>query len=409
MKILDTLLIAALLACSSAAASAQTTIYSFSGPDGASPLGKLVFDQAGNLYGTTQLGGANGGGSVFELSPNGDGTWTETTIYSFCQTAGCTDGSNPLAALIFDAAGNLYGTAVGGGARCPLEGTAGCGVVFELSPPLQGGEWIESVLYDFCQLTTDARCPDGFAPASKLIFDAAGNLYGTADAGMNGQGIVFELSPRVGSWIETVLYSFCSVGIYPHCLDGRAPLAGVVFDGEGNLYGTTQSGGSRYLMGGGVVYKLTPGKDGWAENVVYAFPDAAGPKGGILCGEVNFDSAGNIYSTATQGGSNSVGVVFKLTSDGLEEVAFDPRVNGAYPFAGVLIDAHNGDVYGTASGGGFYPGSVFTVSHGKLRAIATFGASDIPMGALITDGRHLYGTTKAGGDFNMGSVFEVGP
>src|ERR1700722_14907688 len=271
MKTLGTLFIAALLACVSAAASAQTTIYSFSGPDGASPLGKLVFDQVGNIYGTTQLGGANGEGSVFELSPNGDGTWTETTIYSFCQQANCSDGSNPTAALIFDGAGNLYGTAnTGGGPRCP-SGGGGCGNVFELLPPgIPGEPWTESVLYDFCQIPGDEGCSDGAKPFSTLVFDSAGNLYGTALAGASDGGVVFELSQGAAGWAETVLYSFCSQGSPPVCPDGHNPKAGVVFDNEGNLYGTTYAGGSPKYQGGGVVYKLTPGQNGWTEKTVYA-------------------------------------------------------------------------------------------------------------------------------------------
>ncbi|MGB7586722.1 MAG: choice-of-anchor tandem repeat GloVer-containing protein, partial [Terriglobales bacterium] len=213
MRTLAAFMMVAILGSASATGQAQlSTIYSFSGsPDGASPVDKLVFDKAGNLYGTTESGGANGWGSVFELSPNGDGTWTESTIYSFCQQANCSDGSNPLDALILDAVGNLYGTtSTGGGSKCPPGGD-GCGTVFELSPPLlPGGAWTESVLYDFCQIPGDENCMDGAKPSGKLIFDATGNLYGTASSGAGG--VLFELLPGLDGWTESVLYTFCVHG-----------------------------------------------------------------------------------------------------------------------------------------------------------------------------------------------------
>jgi hypothetical protein len=185
-------------------------------------------------------------------------------------------------------------------------------------PPINfGGQWTESVLYEFCQ-TGGNRCSDGARPFSKLVFDGSGNLYGTTSLSDAG-GVVFELSPGVAGWTETVLYSFCSLGAPPVCPDGNKPMAGVVFDKEGNLYRTTSAGGSPKYQGGGVIYKLTPGQNGWTEKTVYAFPGATGPKGGGLFGEVNFDSAGNIYSTAAQGGANGWGVVFRLTPKGCKK------------------------------------------------------------------------------------------
>jgi uncharacterized repeat protein (TIGR03803 family) len=413
MKILGMLLTLALLGCTAAISQAQlTTIYSFSGsPGGASPVDKLLFDRVGNLYGTTEWGGAYGWGSIFELSPNGDGTWAETTLYSFCATNNghsCNDGSQPLAALIFDSAGNLYGTTSSGSDFYCGDNSEGCGTAFELSPPgMSGDAWTYSVIYYFCS-NNEPHCPDGAEPSGKVTFDTSGNLYGTTPlGGENGRGVVFELSQGLGGWTESVIYSFCSQGNPPACPDGSKPAAGVAFDKEGNLYGTTSAGGSPKYPGSGVVYKLTPGQSGWTEQILYAFLNGA--KGGTLLGEVNFNSAGNIYSTAESGGADAQGVVFRLTPKGLQEISFQHNVTGAAPTAGVLIDPRNGDVYGTTSGDDAYFGSVYRVRGGKMTVLGEFNVGDNPMGALVTDGHHLYGTTKAGGDFNMGSVFEVGP
>ena len=410
MKSLFVSLFTVLVSCGVAVGQAQlTTIYSFAGtPDGESPVGALVFDKAGNLYGTTEWGGANGWGSVFELSPNGDGTWSESTLFSFCQSSGCPDGAQPVAAPVLDTTGNLYGTtSAGGGSKCPGYGM-GCGTVFELMHPLApGGVWTESVLYEFCQIPGDDNCIDGAQPHGKLILDAAGNLYGTGSYGgtTGGGGVVFELSPGSGSWTEEVVYSFCSLA---NCLDGLYPEAGVTFDKSGNLYGTTSAGGSSQYRGGGVVFKLTPGLNGWTENVLYSFPKRTGSKGGDLLGDVALDSAGSVYSTANSGGADGFGVVFRVTQQGaLLELPFNDT-NGSYPAAGVLIDPRSGAIYGTTSGGGVSVGTVFEVSGTKITMLS--GAGGEAVGALVSDkaGQHLYGTTKNGGDLQMGSVFEVG-
>jgi len=414
MKTLIAYLLAALLSCGIALGQAQlTTIYSFAGtPDGESPVGALVFDKAGNLYGTTESGGANGWGSVFELSPNGDGTWTESTLYSFCDP-GCPNGTNPAAALVLDDAGNLYGTTIGGGGpQCP-PGYPGCGTVFELMhPATPGGIWTESVLYEFCQIPGDDNCIDGAQPHGKVIFDSAGNLYGTTPiGGANGGGAVFELSPGSNGWIETLLYSFCPQPNGLICPDGDSPEAGVTFDKSGNLYGTTSAGGSSKYRGGGVVFKLSPGSNGWTENVLYGFQTPSGRYGGYLLGDVALDSAGSIYSTANEGGPSNLGTVFRLTPKGnLQELSFNGS-NGASPTAGVLFDPRSGAVYGTTSGGSQFFGTVFQVIGTKMTTLTGFNVDAGPFGAVIPDsaGKHLYGTTKAGGNFGMGSVFEVGP
>jgi uncharacterized repeat protein (TIGR03803 family) len=193
-----------------------------------------VFDSAGNLYGTTENDGAFGDGTVFQVSPGGNGQWTLSNIYDF---AGASDGALPAAGLVIDAAGNLYGTTGAGGLTY--------GVVFELSPS-SGGQWNESVLYTFTKT-------DGRWPSDDLALDAAGNLYGTGYSGGSSQmclygcGTVFELTPNGGTWTQTILHNFNDG------TDGSYPTAGLVLDSAGNLYGTTTEGGSGNQ---GVVFEI---------------------------------------------------------------------------------------------------------------------------------------------------------
>jgi uncharacterized repeat protein (TIGR03803 family) len=228
-----------------AASGTENVLYSFTaGADGASPLGGVILDAQGNLYGTTSLGGNNWAGVAYELTPSG----TETVLASFCSQPNCIDGANPNAGLILDAQGNFYGTTAGGGAY-------GYGTVFKLSPT---GE--ETVLHSF------SGTPDGAAPYGGLVMDNQGNLYGTTYGGGNstmdcydqGCGTTFKVTP---SGSETVLYNFCSQS---NCSDGALPTAAMVFDGQGNLYGTTTAGGIGVCgvrpgtPGCGTVFKLTP-------------------------------------------------------------------------------------------------------------------------------------------------------
>jgi uncharacterized repeat protein (TIGR03803 family) len=212
--------------------------------DGREPYAGLIFDKARNLYGTTFNGGAYGNGTVFKLKPNADGSWTESVLHSFNSNG--TDGTNSYAGLIFDKARNLYGTTFNGGAY-------GNGTVFKLKPNADGS-WTESVLHSF-----NPNGTDGTNPHAGLIFDTSGNLYGTTVVAAPEYGAVFELMPKAGGrWTEKVLHTF-------NQKDGAEPYAGLVFDGSGNLYGTTYQGGAD---GAGTVFELTPTAGGsWTETM----------------------------------------------------------------------------------------------------------------------------------------------
>jgi uncharacterized repeat protein (TIGR03803 family) len=272
----------------------DTVLNVFAGADGVHPDAGLIRDAAGNLYGTTIVGGnfncnsQQGCGVVFELTPNPDGTWTESVLYTF---NGGTDGALPTARLAFDAAGNLYGTTAAGGG-------ANAGTVFRLTP--SGGAWIETVLHAFTG-------GDGAVPIGGLILDATGNLYGTTSSGGSsacGCGVVFKLKHGSGGgWTERLLHSFTGGR------DGANPVAGLIRDTAGNLYGAAQFGGA---YGDGVVFQLTPTSTGWREKVLHTFAEQPGlqPVGGLT-----LDKAGNLYGSTTRCGPSytCLGVIFEIT------------------------------------------------------------------------------------------------
>jgi uncharacterized repeat protein (TIGR03803 family) len=383
-------------------ASSEKVLYTFAGgADGSEPYAGLVMDAAGNLYGTTYLGG-NGFGTVFQLTPGSGGTWTESVIYSF---TGAKDGSNPAAAVILDAAGNLYGTTAGGGA-------SGQGTAFKLTRG-SGGTWTESVLHSFAFGSVT-----GDKPLGALVFDAAGNLYGTTNSGStNDYGAVFELSPAGGGkWTAAALHVFNSNG---H--DGTTPAAGLILDAAGNLYGTTSGGGSK---GYGVVFMLTKGTNGkWTETLLHTFNPANGHDGANPLGSVTFDSAGNLYGTTSSGGTGIFyGIVYKLTlgtdSKWTETVlrAFNDDSGGGEPLANVILDAA-GNVYGTAHTGGT-AGVAFKLTLGTdgkwhetvLHNFKNGSDGSRPFCGLVWDATgHLYGTTQMGGTSGLGTVFQIAP
>jgi uncharacterized repeat protein (TIGR03803 family) len=406
------------LASSVAAGQAQyNVIYSFgTNPgDGSIPNGGLLFDQSGNIYGTTQTGGSGTKcqfcGTVFELSPSQGGGWTETVIHNFCSQTDCADGEEPAAGLIPDKLGNLYGTTVQGGVNQ-------AGTVFELSPPIEGGSWTETILWNF-----DTGIDDGVLPYSRLNWDAAGNLYGTTSAGgVSGGGAVFELSPNGdGSWAETVLYMFCpNDQRLRNCPDGVGPLAGVSFDKSGNLYSTTFAGGNSDRWG--VLYELSPMPGGnWTETTLYKF---VGKGGGKPLSAVNFDEAGNAYVTASSGAPDSpggCGGVFKFIPNvggGGKKLSylFFPAGTGCNPDAGVLLDDQTHTVYGTTHfGGNRGGGNVYGITGNKGTVLYSFCSESncvdgvYPSGSLTANANKLYSTTTQGGGFNQGVVFEIEP
>jgi uncharacterized repeat protein (TIGR03803 family) len=265
------------------------------GIDGSYPVSGVIFDAAGNLYGTASGGGPGGQGIVYSLIPTQTGEWTENILYVFSGS----DGSFPHGNLIMDASGTLYGTTeYGGSSAC----NGGCGTVFKLA-----GTTL-TTLYSF------SGRGDGNSPHDGLVMDASGNLYGTTTSGgfnvnsfcRQGCGVVFELSPGSGgSWTETVLHS---LGAYPS--DGYSPVGGLIFDAAGNLYGTALAD---MLYGGGTVFELSPSASGkWSEKTIHHFGHHA-YDGIIPTGYLVLDASGNLYGTTALGGAYDNGTVYEIT------------------------------------------------------------------------------------------------
>ncbi len=256
-----TIIALALATCASAFGTVST-IHNFSGTDGRDPASQLVFDSAGNAYGTTVTGGASDCGTVFELTSDGQGHWSENVLFSFDCFA---TGKNPYGGVTLDAHGNLYGTTAAGGSGGVCFGD-GCGVVYELTR--SGDTWSESVLYSF------GDAPDAAGPGAGVVFDSAGDLLGVApDGGANQVGAVYELSQQNGHWSERILHDFTGGD------DGAVGGLGLLLpDAFGNFYGITEIGGH---FSAGTVFKLSPASGGgWRLTTLYAFqgqPDAGFP------------------------------------------------------------------------------------------------------------------------------------
>ncbi len=403
------IVVALMFTASTVQAQTYRVLHNFTGGlDGSVPYAALTMDRAGNLYGTTSAGG-RGYGTVYELLHRGAG-WVFNSIYSF---AGGNDGEGPLAKVVIGANGSLYGTTYAGG-NPGCSGGYGCGTVFNLRPPpticrAVSCSWVETVLYRF---NGDS---DGANPFfGNVIFDQAGNIYGTTQSGGGvgcggaGCGTVFELSPVAGGWTEKLLYSFTGTGN-----DGANPNSGVTFDTAGNLYGTTKQGG---LDSNGIVFRLAPAGSDWTESLVYAFQgqnDGFWPVGGLL-----FDQSGNLYGTTNSGGLNGGGIAFELTTTGVETVLFNfvgDLEGGAYD--NLVMDAA-GNLYGTTYDDGEHDsGAVFKLSPSAggwtYTEIYSFtGGSDgrCPYGRVLIDGEgNLYGTAAGGGQYDSGVVWEITP
>jgi uncharacterized repeat protein (TIGR03803 family) len=389
------LAIVLLCAVPSITASAQTftSMAAFDQTDGANPYGALAQGADGNFYGTTQFGGANGQGAVYQVTPDG----TLTAIYSFCSLSGCTDGGQPFSGLQLGFDQNFYGTTLG--------------TVFRITT---AGEL--TTLYTFC---SQLNCADGTGAYAPLMQAPGGDLYGTTFGGgiltfqcEGGCGTIFKITAG-GTF--TTLYKF-------HGKDGYGPFDGLTQGADGNLYGTTSRGGAH---GAGTVFKITPAG---TLTLLHSFgvAEGAGPYGRLLQAV-----DGNFYGTTTAGGTQGYGAVFKITPAGkLTQLRSFSLTNGSTPYAGLLQGA-DGNFYGTTFAGGAgqtsnncpladYCGTAFRLSPtGRLTTLYNFcsqsGCADggAPYGGLTqgTDG-NLYGATLLGGnacgaDGSCGTIFKL--
>lgn len=365
----------------SAQAQTFTTLYSFPGrAHGAYPYAGLIRNSNGTLYGTTNGGGSSSHGTVFSITKAGK----ERVLHSFAKPR---DGEYPYGPLYEGASGSLYGTT-------PYGGSSGKGTVFRVD-----GDGREVVLHRFRGRT------DGFNPFGWLVQDAEGTLYGTTlDGGATGHGTVFKVD-RKGK--ETVLHSFISFVKG----DGAYPYAGLTADRNGNLYGTTIYGGiAGCFIGCGAVFKVdTTG----VLTTVYGF--LGGEDGMFPYAGLALDSKGALYGTTSQGGTFGYGTVFKVDAQGNESVlyTFAGGADGAYPYAGVVLDA-GGNVYGTTVYGGVSGyGILFEVDATGVETVQhSFSYSDgaYPYAGMVPDGKgNFYGTTQRGGSDGYGTVFKLTP
>ncbi len=395
-----TLLLAVLPLATSAWAASEKVLYSFQGStDGGVPIdhGLLVRDSAGNLYGTTEVGGSCGYdyGTVFQVSSDG----TETVLHNFCGT----DGAGPYGGLIRDAQGNFYGTTYAGG-------SSDAGTVFELS-----GATL-TTLYSF----TGGR--DGTYPQAGVVRDNNGNLYGTTPFGgnANGAGVVYEVS---ASGKFSVLYRFCSTG---GCPDGADPVGGLAIDQQGNLYGTTVYGGARDY---GTLYELSPRSGGgWKYSVLHSFArsDGSFPYGGVTLSTLKIGNKRQTVILGTAccgGGPANAGTAFEMTKskNGYKLTVLHTFIN-AYGDGGdpqCTLTVLNGRIFGTTVQGGANSrkaGTVFELTHSKTwteKVLYSFGGPDgsSPYTGVVADSMgNLYGATQEGGNsegYGYGTVYEV--
>jgi uncharacterized repeat protein (TIGR03803 family) len=389
----------ALLATAAWAASTTKLIYSFAGStDGEYTDTELVADSAGNLYGTSVQGGTYGGGTIFQVTPAGG----HTVLYNF---TGGADGGEPYKGVTLDAQGNLYGTAVtGGGGSC--EG--GCGVVFKLTN--SGGVWTQSVIHTFIGTS------DGSGPGSPVSIDQHGNVYGTTPTGgAFGMGTVYQLRPTASGWTIRVIHTFSGGN------DGGGGSAGrLLIDSAGNLFGACTVGG---VHGFGTIYQLSFHQGQWQFATLYAFkdqPDGALPYGGLV-----FDKQGNLYGTTYYAGANDFGTVYKLTHNNgawTEKVlySFKGGLDGASPISSLVSDAA-GNLYGTTSDGGASNcicGVIFKMTHtasGKWAESVVYRFPGTPNPGFSYNGMvngatgTFYGATVHGGSDNDGAIYELVP
>jgi len=356
-----------------------TVLYSFTGsPDGAYPLAGLIRDAAGNLYGTTYSGGTYGYGAVYKLETNG----TETVLYSF---TGGADGKEPVGGLVRDTAGNLYGVA--GGGSYPAYG-----VVFKVDT-----SGTETVLHSFTGGNSD-----GCNPSGGLVRDKAGNLYGTTyGCGYSIYGTVFRVDAQGN---EILLHSF-------NGFHGANPYyTSLLLDKKGNLYGVTSFGGTSNY---GTVYRLST-RGAFAFTLLHSFEGGA-TDGCVPYGTPAMDNKGNLYGTATACGTSNLGILWKVSKERTETVLHNfagGSSDGSHPESGVIMDAA-GSLYGnTYNGGASDVGTVYELNKkGTLTLLHSFAGSDgeYPLGGVIMDASsNLYGTAQQGGS-DYGTVWKLTP
>jgi uncharacterized repeat protein (TIGR03803 family) len=392
----------AVFVLSLAAATAATTnvIFSFEEDEGEYADTDLETDSAGNIYGTTVLGGDFGGGTVFQLSPTPNG-WVHTVLYSF---KGGADGGEPYKGVTLDRQGNLYGTAVTGGSGS-CEG--GCGVAYKLTN--SGGTWTQTVIHAF------TGGDDGSGPGARVTVDRSGNVYGMAPTGgAYGLGTIYKIRQvQRGAWTLNVIHAFTGGA------DGGTGSAGRMILRNGHLYGAATTGGT---YGSGVVFELTPrGVGEWAFRTIYSFkgqPDGSFPYGALL-----FDASGNIYGTTYYGGANNIGAVYELSPRPIGEwnerllYSFQDGTDGNSPISNLVFDTA-GNLYGTTSEGGLGSGTIFKLSPvggGQWTETVVHLFQGPPDGAFAYNGMvvdrfgNFYGATVHGGDNDDGSIYKFTP
>ena len=390
-----------------ASAQTETVLHTFTnGSDGGYPQQSALLPLGGSFYGVTLFGGQNSFGTIFQLSQDSSGNWQETVLYSF---TGGSDGQYPLGALIADRAGNLYGVTNSGGAQ-------GAGVVFE---------WEKSsaqlnVLHAF------GSGFDGQNPQGPLLFDASGNLYGTTvlGGGLNS-GTVYELFHSNGAWTEAVLHNFGESG------DGSQPYGALVHDSAGNLYGTTQVGGTNSCagLGCGIAFQLVHTTSGWTENILHQFQGGAD---GYYPRPITIDKNGNLFGATEFGGGQGTcsagpgvapgcGTVYELSQAGngtwTETVLhrFGGGFGGSEPSSVLMIDSL-GNLYGETGLVNSDNGMVFRLARQTggswpFKVLFIFDGTDgsNPEGGLRMINGVLYGTTIYGGTYNSGVAFSLKP
>ena len=393
-RALPLLLVLGVLIMAGALSQAQsnfTVIHNFTGPDGSQPYSAPTLDRQGNLYGTTWAGGARGDGLVYELA-HVNGSWILHPLHSFTYQGD--DGAAPQAGVTIGPDGTLFGATVGGGLG------NGYGTLFNVKLPAHACvtalcPWTGTTLHSF-----QGSDNDGATPYGNVVFDSQGNLYGTTLAGGTiNNGTVYKATRSGGTWNVSVIHNFGGTN------DGCYPVAGVVVDSAGNLYGTTTEGGANDE---GTVFELSPSEGGWIESYLYSFSgsDGAYPQAGLV-----FDRAGNLY------GATVDGTIFKLSPQGSDwNFTTIYTLSGSGPQSSLAIDAA-GNLYGGTGGGGIYGyGNVWELSpssgggwtYTDLHEFTGGNDGGLPSGVAVTGpGGYLYGAAQAGGANGLGVIYQI--